>query len=253
MSEHLSSRHQRPPTLRSCNALFLDIDGTLLDFADSPAEVQVDAELRAMLPSLARMLGGAMALITGRRIADVDQLFPGLDIPVAGQHGCERRAADGTLHDHQAALSGFTRMRDALSGFAARHEGLRLEDKGQTLALHYRLVPDLAVQVRRTLRAQIEESTATGDWELQPGKNVLEVKPSGRDKGTSILEYMREQPFAGRLPVFVGDDATDEYGFRAVAQLGGIAVKVGNDPTGARFCLPDIKAVRNWLRGALES
>jgi trehalose 6-phosphate phosphatase len=248
--ERRSHRRPHPPRLASNSALFLDIDGTLLEFAESPSGVQVDADLATMLPALARKLGGAIALITGRRIVDVDGLFRGAPLPVAGQHGCERRSADGTLHTHAPSPAGLVRMRDALTDFAARHDGLIFEDKGHSLALHYRKAPRLAAHVHRTLRVQIAESPHRG-WRLQPGKGILEVKPEGRDKGTAILDYMREPPFRGRSPAFVGDDATDEYGFAAVAQLGGIAVKVGKGRTTARYRLRDVAAVRRWLQAAL--
>ncbi len=246
-----SYRRPTPPPLASASALFLDIDGTLLEFADSHSGARVDADLADMMPALMRKLGGAIAFITGRGIADVDQLFPGLHVPVAGQHGCERRSADGTLHMHAPSPPGLLRMRDALTGFAARHHGLVVEDKGHTLALHYRQAPQLAAHVHRTLRAQIKDASMGGGWRLQPGKGILEVKPEGRDKGTAILDYMREPPFRGRTPAFIGDDATDEYGFAAVAQLGGLAVKVGKGRTTARYRLRDVAAVRRWLRAAL--
>jgi trehalose 6-phosphate phosphatase len=243
-------RRPPPPALAKTHALFLDIDGTLLDFAENPSGVRVDEDLADMLPALASRLGGALALITGRGIADVDRLFPGLRACVAGQHGCERRSADGTLHTHTPSAPGLIRMRDALTGFAARHRGLVFEDKGHSLALHYRQAPQLASHVHQTLRAHIAE-VSTGGWRLQPGKGIVEVKPEGRDKGTAILDYMREPPFRGRSPVFVGDDATDEYGFAAVAQLGGVAIKVGKGRTAARYRLRDVAAVRRWLRAAL--
>jgi trehalose 6-phosphate phosphatase len=223
----------------------------LLEFAENPSGVRVDADLAVMLPALARKLGGAIALITGRGIVDVDRLFPAALLPVAGQHGCERRSADGTLHTHAPSPSGLMQMRDALTDFAARHRGLIFEDKGHSLALHYRQAPQLAAHVHRTLRAKIADASLGSGWRLQPGKGILEVKPEGRDKGTAILDYMREEPFRGRSPAFIGDDATDEYGFAAVAQLGGIAVKVGKGRTTARYRLRDVAAVRRWLRAAL--
>ena len=252
-SHHRSSPKPAPPPLSRAHALFLDVDGTLLEFAADPAGVRVDADLADMLPALARKLGGAIALITGRCIVDVDSLFPGFQLPVAGQHGCERRSADGTLHTHAPSAHGRMRMRDALAVFAARHHGLTVEDKGHTFALHYRQAPRLAAHVHRTLRAQIADASMGGGWRLQPGKSILEVKPEGRDKGTAILDYMREPPFRGRSPAFIGDDATDEYGFAAVAQLGGIAVKVGKGRTSAPYRLRDVAAVRRWLRAALAS
>jgi trehalose 6-phosphate phosphatase len=246
-------RRGPPPLLHPGCALFLDIDGTLLELAPTPDSVSVDAGIAALLPALAHRLQGAVALITGRSMADADRLFRGLKLPIAGQHGLERRAADGSLHRHLPSLYGLERLRRDLTEFAARHDGLMLEDKGATLALHYRQAPRLASHVHRTLRAHLSAAVASeAGWRLQPGKGILEVKPDGRDKGTVILEYMEEPPFSRRLPVFVGDDRTDEYGFIAVTVVGGWAVKVGRGPTNANYRLPNVAAVRKWL-SALES
>ena len=237
-----------PPPLRTDSALFLDIDGTLLELAPTPDAVHVDAGVTALLPALARRLDGAVALITGRAMADADRLFRGLALPIAGQHGLERRSADGSLHRHLPSLSALERLRGVLSQFAARHDGLFLEDKGATLALHYRQAPQLAALVHQTLRRHMTAALAfESGWRLQPGKSILEIKPDGSDKGTAILEYMTEPPFAGRRPVFVGDDLTDEYGFAAVTSRRGWAVKVGRGPTSAHFRLRDVSAVRAWL------
>ena len=136
-----------PPPIAPRDALFLDIDGTLLDLAPTPAEVRVDAELSGLLPGLHAALEGACALVSGRALSDVDGLFPGLALPAAGQHGCERRDALGTLHLHAPDRGTLSRLRALFADFATRHEGLMLEDKGATLALHYRLAPQLAAQV----------------------------------------------------------------------------------------------------------
>ena len=249
-----SSRPGPPPALGADCALFLDIDGTLLELAPTPDRVRVDAGIAALLPALARSLHGAVALITGRTMADADRLFRGLALPIAGQHGLERRGADGSLHRHLLSLSTLERLRGVLAQFAARHDGLFLEDKGATLALHYRQAPRLASFVHRTLRAHMTAALASeSGWRLQPGKSILEIKPDGRDKGTAILEYMSEPPFAGRLPVFVGDDQTDEYGFAAVTTAGGCAVKVGRGRTSAHFRLQDVAAVRCWLAALVSA
>jgi trehalose 6-phosphate phosphatase len=247
-SQRRHARRGPPPALDIDCAVFLDIDGTLLELAPTPGDVHVDARIAALLPALARRLDGAVALITGRTMADADRLFKGAALPIAGQHGLERRGADGTVHRHLPSLTTLDRLRSVLSQFAARHDGLFLEDKGATLALHYRLAPTLASHVHRTLRAHMTVALAAeSGWHLQPGKGILEIKPDGRDKGTAILEYMRERPFATRRPVFVGDDLTDEYGFAAVTAAGGWAVKVGDGRTIADYRLPDVAAVRRWL------
>lgn len=239
-----------PPPLAADCALFLDIDGTLLELAPTPHRVEVDADITTLLPALVRHLHGAVALITGRSVADADRLFPSLALPVAGQHGLERRAADGSVHVHVVPSAALAALRDDLAGFARRHDGLWLEDKGATLALHYRLAPRLASHVHRTVAARLEASGAAG-LALQAGKSVVEIRPDGRDKGSAIREYMDEPPFAGRVPVFVGDDRTDEHGFAAVMRAGGWAVKVGPGPTRARFRLRDVKGVRAWLGAAV--
>ena len=241
-----------PPPLSTGSALFLDIDGTLLDIAPTPDSVRVGPKLAALLPAVVTLLGGAVALVTGRSIRDTDRMFGELVLPVAGQHGCERRDAAGTLHLHAANAATLTRLRRLFAEFAARHEGLRLEDKGSTLALHYRAAPQLASHVHQVVRAEVASAHDEG-FRLQPGKRLVEVGPRGRDKGTAIRDFMRESPFRGRLPVFVGDDRTDEHGFAVVRSLGGIAVKVGAGPTIANHRLDDVAAVRAWLDDAVAT
>ena len=230
--------------------MFLDIDGTLAEFARVPELVQIDAEIASALPRLLHELDGALALITGRSITSADLLFPGMKLPIAGQHGSERRDGAGTIHLHAPVKATQAKLRKLLQGLAKRHPQLLLEDKGAALALHYRSTPQLASHVHRTLR---ESMPAEGGYELQPGKLLLEVRPEGRDKGAAIHDFMAEEPFAGRLPVFVGDDLTDEHGFAVVEQLGGWTVKVGPGRTAARFRLPDPAAVQRWLIAPVSS
>ncbi|MFO1414520.1 MAG: trehalose-phosphatase [Burkholderiales bacterium] len=233
-----------PPPLGTDCALFLDIDGTLAELADLPDAVRIDHEIAAALPRIARDLAGAMALVTGRAISNADRLFPGLTLPVAGQHGSERRDATGGIHLHAPRRDTQARLRKLLKGLARRHPQLLLEDKGAAMALHFRAAPELESIVERTLRESIKDAPG---YELQPGKMLVEVRPEGRDKGTAIDDFMAESPFAGRLPVFVGDDLTDERGFTVVERLGGWTVKVGPGRTAARFRLPDAAAVKRWL------
>ena len=239
------ARHAPPPLAAGC-ALFLDIDGTLLELAPAPDAVRVDPGLATLLPAVRRKLAGALALVTGRGIRDVDGLFPFLSMSVAGQHGCERRDAQGTLHLHAKPGKTLAQLRALFTDFAARHEGLLLEDKGASLALHYRAAPQLAAHVHRTLREGVE-ATGIVDYRLEPGKMLLEIRPEGRDKGTAIRDFMAEAPFHGRCPVFVGDDRADEYGFGVVDRMGGWSVKVGQGGTHARYRLADVTAVRAWL------
>jgi trehalose 6-phosphate phosphatase len=239
-----------PPPLPDHCALFLDIDGTLAELADDPRSVRVDADVAAALPRLAQSLDGALALITGRAITDADRLFPQLKLPLAGQHGSERRDAEGIIHLYTPHPGTLDRLRELAQGLAARHTGLLVEDKGATLALHYRRSPHLASHVRRALRSSHDDTGGADGYTLQPGKMLLEVRPENRDKGTAIRDFMAEPPFAGRLPVFLGDDRTDEHGFAAVEAQGGWSIKVGPGRTRAHFRLADIAAVRRWLLAA---
>jgi len=232
-----------PPLAKDC-ALFLDIDGTLADLANVPDAVRIDQELAVAMPKLAQELGGALAIITGRAITSADVLFPEFKLPMAGQHGCERRDAKGSIHLHAPRKDTYARLCKLLRGLAKRHPQLLLEDKGAAIALHYRALPELESHLHKTLMEELREGEG---YVLQPGKMLLEVRPEGRDKGTAIDDFMTEMPFAGRLPVFVGDDLTDEHGFATVERLGGWTIKVGTGRTVARFRLPDVAAVRRWL------
>jgi trehalose 6-phosphate phosphatase len=239
------------PLTTSC-ALFLDIDGTLLDLAASPSAVSVDPHVAALLPALSGALGGACALVTGRSVTDVDALFPGLRLPISGQHGCEQRDVDGTIHLYAKSRAMLDRLRTLFAGFAAEHPGFLLEDKGATLALHYRQAPHLADTVEQTLRGAMAEESDHG-YLVQAGKELIEVRPESRDKGTSIRDFMRKAPFEGRVPVFVGDDVGDEAGFALVQRLGGAGIKVGPGKTRARHRLRDVAAVREWLGNFLAA
>lgn len=242
---------RKPPILRSDPAFFLDVDGTLLEIADRPHEVRVDAELMVLLRALRNATGGALALISGRSLEDVDGLFASSAFCVAGQHGAERRDAAGKLHRHRAPRARLRSAGERLRRIAATHPGLSLEDKGMNFALHYRLAPQLGPKLRKAMREIIGELGS--GFELQAGKMVFEIKPKGFDKGSAILEFMREAPFRGRTPVFIGDDHTDEYGFRAVNRLRGDSIKVGAGPSQARWRVPDAAAVRVLLARFVES
>ena len=235
-----------PPFARNW-AWFLDIDGTLLEIADRPEEVHVHARNLKLLEDLRRATGGALALVSGRSIAVLDELFKPLRLPSAGQHGAERRDAQGALHRHPAPplKSVFSKI----TKFASSHDGLVVENKGRSVALHYRLAPQLAGAAQAAVRRAAAE--AGPGIEVQDGKMVFEVKPAGCDKGKAIAAFMREAPFAGRLPVFLGDDVTDELGFRVVNRLGGHSIKIGLGASAARWRLADPAEARAWLRAWL--
>jgi trehalose-phosphatase len=209
---------RRIPQSDAGRAFFLDIDGTLLEIADRPSGVRVDAALIDMIRRLHACSGGAVALISGRRVADIDALFPGLRLPLAGQHGLERRDAAGGHPQPCARRRGLALAEGAGQGTFETRKGILVEDKGLTLAVHFRLNPAEEGRRRGAARHRRDAGAAVS---LQPGKCVLEIKPAGRDKGTAIAEFMAEPPFEGRRPVFIGDDVTDEYGFRMVNDMGG--------------------------------
>jgi trehalose 6-phosphate phosphatase len=232
-------------------AFFLDVDGTLLDLAETPDAVHVDADLLTLLTRLHAACGGALALVSGRAIVDLDTRLGQLQIPRAGQHGLERRAADGRLSRVAPAAESMRRLDAVLTELTLRYPTLLLERKGLTLALHYRRMPALASFLHRTVKGELA-ALADATLELQRGKFVLEVKPAGIDKGSAIEAYLDEAPFAGRKPVFIGDDLNDEHGFAAVNRYDGLSIRVGHGHSCALYRLSNINAVRAWLAGALE-
>lgn len=227
-------------------ALFLDVDGTLLPIADRPDDVQVPTELLALLTELQRNLDGALALVSGRSIADLDRLFAPLQLPAAGIHGLERRDAQAAYIGANGAAA-LDLLRQPLAAFAKTSPGLILEDKGLSLALHFRLASTGEAEIESYLKEVIGK--AGGGLELAHGKKVFEVKPEGSDKGTAIGAFMAEPPFHGRRPIFLGDDVTDEDGFAAVNRLGGLSIRIGpKASTHATRTLPDEAGVHAWLR-----
>ncbi len=234
------------PASSRTHALFLDVDGTLLSIADHPDAVHVPAQLLSLLERLKDRLNGAVALISGRTISDLDGLFAPLKLPSAGVHGLERRNADGVIH-RVAGAEMLDPLRGPLTKFVEAREGLLLEDKQQSLALHYRNAPALESELKAFIGKLVEASPSP--LELKRGKMVVEVKPGGANKGTAIEAFLEEPPFAGRVPVFIGDDVTDEDGFQSVNRMGGLSIRVGFDEnSAAAYSLPDEDAVVAWLR-----
>lgn len=230
-------------------AYFFDIDGTLVDIADSPAGVRPDRDLLQLIERVYRTAGGAVALISGRSLADIDTLFPDISLPAAGQHGIERRDAAGRISRHAFPSQQLEQMHNRLAEATAQRPGLLLEHKGLSLALHYRRAPQLGGFAHRLVRSLLAYTGA--QYCVQTGKRVVEMKPAGKDKGAAVLEFMREAPFRGRTPVFVGDDVTDEYGFATVNRLHGYSVKVGAGRSVARWRVRDVRAVRAWLEDGM--
>jgi len=243
-------RNGLPPKPCIESAFFLDVDGTLLDIADTPDAVRVDKTLLDLIGRLNQASGGAIALVSGRSLSDLEGLLGMSRVPMAGQHGLERRDAAGRLWIHAARPAAKCAIKEALAPVLVRHPGLLLEDKGLTLALHYRLAPHLAAYAQRLMTRLAQE--AGRELEIQKGKRVVEIKPARIDKGAAVAEYMAESPFRGRSPVFIGDDLNDEHGFAEVNKLGGTSIKVGKGTTCARFRLSNVAAVRRWLGEALK-
>jgi len=230
-------------------SLFLDVDGTLLELADHPGAVFVDRELRELLTRLGQAANGAVALVSGRTIADLDRLFDGLDLPLAGLHGCERRDAHGELHVAPVAVEQLADVRAGLQRLAARHEGLFLEDKGAGLALHFLK----AREVEHEVRAEVALLAAplVPKFALLDGHAVIEIKPAAHTKDSAVSAFMEEAPFRGRRPIFIGDDQTDYGGFAAVRRHDGMAIAVGSRVK-SEWWLPGPAAVRGWLEQLAE-
>ena len=233
------------PDFADAWALFLDVDGTLVELAEHPLAVRVEPLLIQALGRLQRLAGGALAFVSGRSVSDLDRLFAPLRLATAGQHGAELRHANGEVALERTDRLAGTTARGALARLAARNNGLYFEDKGAALAMHFRRAPDLAPLVERTLREIALASN--GEFVLQNGKMVWELVPHGKNKGGAIAEFMREPPFAGRTPVFIGDDVTDEEGFALVTRLLGYAIKVGPGKTTAPRRIASVRQVRSWL------
>lgn len=243
-----------PPLPGPEDALFLDLDGTLLELEATPTAVRVEPTLRRLLAALREALGGALALVSGRAVTDLDHLLAPLELPCAGQHGLEWRGADGRLRLQPVAPLPDEIPR-ALAAFAHAHPGTLFEAKGASWALHFRQRPDVA---RAAIALVTRLGTmAGGAWEVLHGKMAIELRPAGVDKGVGIGRLLDQPPFAGRRPVFVGDDWTDEDGFRKVNALGGVSVAVAVDrETAARYRLGGVAEVHAWLRraaGGLQS
>ena len=231
-------------------AFFLDIDGTLLEIAATPKAVHAVRADCKLVAALYDKAGGAFALVSGRSLAMIDELFSPMRFPAAGQHGVERRDGRGRVHKPSLPADMLASAAEQIRDFAKSHAGLVFEHKGYSMALHYRLAPQLAAAANAVVR---EAARAVGEGvEVQRGKMVAELKPAGHDKGRAIEAFMRERPFAGRVPVFLGDDLTDEHGFRVVERLHGHSIKVGPGTTVARYRLSNPAAARAWLQDWLE-
>ena len=233
-------------------ALFLDIDGTLIDLAPSPDEIVVPPDLPGNLKSISDRLGGALALVTGRGLPYADQLFQPYQFPIAGLHGSECRLADGSVH-RIAATDAFDEVKDALRAAAGRWPGVLIEDKGAAVAAHYRQAPERRAEVEEAMEYYLLQ--AGPDFTLQRGKMVFEIRPARADKGAALRAYLAEAPFKGRLPIAIGDDVTDEAMFEAVNSLNGHSIRIAEEPGGtrARNIIASAALLRNALARVAEA
>jgi len=230
-------------------ALFLDFDGTLVELADTPDSILVPGELRGLLGRLSASLGGRLALISGRPIADLDRHVGPIHIALSGSHGIELRLAGGAGRPVPAP-DRLDETQRSVAGFAAARPGLIAENKPAGVALHYRLAPGLAGEAEKFM-ADLAASTGL---QIQRGKMVVELRPGGPDKGGALRDLMAEPGFTGARPVFVGDDLTDEHAFAAAAAMGGAGILVGPPrPTAASWRLDGVPEVALWLNRALEA
>ncbi len=236
-----------PTLLTERSALFLDFDGTLADLAPRPDAVVVPAELAPLLDRLHDRLNGALALVTGRAREDVEPMLSPWRWPAAFEHGALRESAHGAFE--QARPLGLAAALQAARAIAAQHDGLLVEEKRTSMALHFRLAPALEALCVTTLATVVADDP---ELQLLRGKAVVEVKSVRVSKGKAIESFMQEAPFAGREPLFAGDDVTDEAGFEVVQRLGGTGIKVGHGPTCARVRCPTPHALRAWLSQALH-
>ena len=226
-------------------ALLLDVDGTILDIAATPREVTVPGRLKQALAKLEQQTKGALAFVSGRPLADLDHLFAPLKLAAIAGHGAELRVHGGDVPSkYETPIDGD--LRGQFAAFASKLDGIILEDKGYSLALHYRLAPQHAEVVREAVAAACAPYPSTS-IEVLPGKAVIEVKSATFNKGTGIRQLMTHPPFRGRRPIFVGDDVTDDSAFAVLPEFEGLGFSVGRELSGLAGSFPMPRDVRQWL------
>jgi trehalose 6-phosphate phosphatase len=227
-------------------AILLDVDGTILDIAPTPREVFVPHALRDALARLWQRTGGALAFVSGRPVSELDLIFSPLQLPAIGGHGAELRIVSGETAEPSRLPSLDAKVKRQFAAIAEAAPGIILEDKGYSLALHYRLAPDKERVVRQAA-ARICAALGDTSIELLPGKLVVEIKQTGVTKATAVRELMTHPPFAGRRPIFIGDDVTDLSVFEIVPDFDGVSICVGPMVSGVDFCFEQPVDVRRWL------
>ena len=231
-----------PADLLADAALFLDFDGTLVEIADTPDAVRSDG-LGPLLDALARRLSGCLAIVSGRPVAEVAAHIAPARVVIAGSHGLERAALDGSV-TAPARTAGLDAALAAAADLARRHPGVLIEDKPFGIGLHYRR----ARHAEADALALADALAAAHGLVVQRGKMVAELRLPGHDKGSAVRDLMTEPERCARRPVFMGDDVTDEAGFAAARALDGAGILIGPPrATAARYILPDVAAARAWL------
>ena len=225
-------------------AVLLDVDGTILDLAPTPLEVVVPPDLTVALERLSKRVGGALAFVSGRPLAELDLFFQPLKLPSIAGHGAELRAADGSVARATAFLDPL--LKEKLAAVADGRPGLVIEDKGYSMALHYRLAPHLGATVREEVTA-ICATFPSAALEILPGKSVVEVKQPNFNKGSAVRILMQQPPFKGRRPIFIGDDVTDEAAFEVMPEFDGIGFSVGREVPGIAGMFESPRDVRRWI------
>jgi trehalose 6-phosphate phosphatase len=233
------------PRLSDC-AVLLDIDGTLLDLAPTPREVWVPPDLEQTLSGLKQNSGGALALVSGRSLNDIDLIFAPVRFPAVGGHGAELRVCAECESVAVQAPPLDKNLKGRLAAIAKISPGILLEDKGYSLALHFRLAPHAEKAIYEAVAA-IRADLPSAPIEVLPGKAVCEIKHSGFTKATGVLELMQHPPFSGRRPIFIGDDVTDETVFAIMPELNGFAFSVGRHAKGVAGHFDAPRDVRHWL------
>ena len=246
------TKNRPPPPLDPArHALFLDFDGSLVDFAPTPGEIIVKPETVLLLADLFRKLDGALAIVTGRRIADVDrhlaEMGP-LRLPIAGVHGLEFRAGPDAVK-RKPVSEELAEARRRLGEVLHANDRIYLEDKGGALVLHFRAHPDQELRAKSLAKAAADDLDSL---DVVPGHSIFEIRQRDITKANAVRRFMRRAPFAGRIPIFVGDDVTDEDGMHEAAAHGGFGVKIGAGRTRASFRLPDSHTVHGWLSRLIE-
>ena len=232
-------------------AILLDIDGTLLDLAPTPREVWVPPGLAETLSRLRDRTSGALALVSGRSLNDIDLIFAPEQFPAVGGHGAEMRISTDSEAVATHAPPMDKELKRRLAAIAKLSPGILLEDKGYSLALHYRLAPHAEKAIYEAV-SLIRADLPNAPIEVLPGKCVCEIKQSGFDKATGVRELMTHEPFRGRRPFFIGDDVTDESVFAMMPDLGGLAFSVGRRAQGVTDYFDEPRDVRAWLARLID-